>query len=144
MSGSRSERAQPSPHGRGTGNLLAGGGSLCIRGGSGAPGLTGTALAHCRAAEGRRILYFGKRGLNISMIKNLLESTIDQLLQVACPRDCCSGRHCDRAGFGPPPAPEIKLYTYLVDHAVPIKNNIATLVLAPGFAAVIGVGRLLR
>nr|WP_209044204.1 AarF/UbiB family protein [Brevibacterium marinum] len=74
----------------------------------------------------------GTSGLNISMIKNLLVSTVDQFIQVIVATALIlGGVILMAADFGPALAPELKLFTYFGAWVLLVGSVIAALVLAP-------------
>ncbi|WP_193096778.1 ABC1 kinase family protein [Brevibacterium sp. FME17] len=74
----------------------------------------------------------GTSGLNISMIKNLLKSTVEQFIQVIVSTALIlGGVILMAADFGPPLAPELKLFTYFGAWVLLVGSVIAALVLAP-------------
>ena len=74
----------------------------------------------------------GTSGLNISMIKNLLKSTVEQFIQVIVSTALIlGGVILMAADFGPALAPELKLFTYFGAWVLLAGCVIAALVLAP-------------
>jgi ubiquinone biosynthesis protein len=74
----------------------------------------------------------GTSGLNISTIKNLLVSTVEQFIQVIVSTALIlGGVILMAADFGPPLAPELKLFTYFGAWMLLAGSVIAALVLAP-------------
>lgn len=74
----------------------------------------------------------GTSGLNISMIKNLLKLTVEQLIQVVVfTALILGGIILKAADFGPALAPELKLFTYFGAWVLLVGSVIAALVLAP-------------
>ncbi|WP_434595467.1 hypothetical protein [Brevibacterium sp. 1718] len=74
----------------------------------------------------------GTSGLNISTIKNLLISNVEQFIQVIISTALILSRVILMAAdFGPPLAPELKLFTYFGAWKLLAGSVIAALVLAP-------------
>ena len=74
----------------------------------------------------------GTSGLNIATIKNLLVSTVEQFIQVIVSTALIlGGVILMAADFGPPLAPELKLFTYFGAWMLLAGSVIAALVLAP-------------
>ncbi|SIG94963.1 Uncharacterised protein [Mycobacteroides abscessus subsp. abscessus] len=74
----------------------------------------------------------GTSGLNISMIKNLLKSTVEQFIQVIVSTALIlGGVILMAANFGPQLAPELKLFTYFGAWVLLAGSVLAALVLAP-------------
>ncbi|SMX98423.1 ABC1 kinase family protein [Brevibacterium antiquum] len=74
----------------------------------------------------------GTSGLNISTIKNLLKSTVEQFIQVIVSTALIlGGVILMAANFGPQLAPELKLFTYFGAWVLLVGSVIAALVLAP-------------
>lgn len=74
----------------------------------------------------------GTSGLNISTIKNLLVSTVEQFIQVIVSTALIlGGVILMAANFGPALAPELKLFTYFGAWMLLAGSVIAALVLAP-------------
>ena len=79
-----------------------------------------------------RTLDVGPTRLNISMIKNLLKSTVEQFIQVNLSTALIlGGVILMAADFGPPLAPELKLFTYFGAWVLLVGSVIAAMVLAP-------------
>ena len=74
----------------------------------------------------------GTSGLNIATIKNLLVSTVEQFIQVIVSTALIlGGVILMAADFGPPLAPDLKLFTYFGAWMLLAGSVIAALVLAP-------------
>ncbi|WP_309130846.1 AarF/UbiB family protein [Brevibacterium sp.] len=74
----------------------------------------------------------GTKGLDITMIKNLLKSTVEQfVLVIIAAALILGGVIMMAANFGPPLAPELKLFTYFGAWVLLAGSVLSALVLAP-------------